>query len=103
MRPVNLIPKEERRSESLFAGRSGGGVYVVLGVLAAAVFAALAIVLTSNGITDRKDKLAKLDRKQATAEAAATALRPYGNFVDLQKQRVETVSRSSTLPSTGVE
>jgi Tfp pilus assembly protein PilN len=91
VRPVNLIPKEERRSESPFAGRSGGGVYVVLGVLGAAVLAVLAVVLTSNGITDRKDKLAELKRKQATAETAAAALRPYGTFVDLQKKRVETV------------
>jgi Tfp pilus assembly protein PilN len=91
VRPVNLIPKEERRSESPFAGRSGGGVYVVLGVLATAVIAVLAVVLTSNGITDRKDKVAELKRKQATAETAAAALRPYGTFVDLQQKRVETV------------
>jgi Tfp pilus assembly protein PilN len=91
VRPVNLIPKEERRSESAFAGRSGGAVYAVLGLLAAAVLAVLAVVLTSNGITDRKDKLAELKRKQATAETAAAALRPYGTFVDLQKKRVETV------------
>lgn len=91
MRPVNLIPKEERRSESPFAGRSGGGVYAVLGGLGAAVLAVLVVVLTSNGITDRKDKVAELKRKQATAETAAAALRPYGTFVDLQKARVETV------------
>lgn len=91
MRPVNLIPKEERRSDSAFAGRSGGAVYIVLGVLAACVVAVLAVVLTSNGVTDRKDEVADLKRKQATAETKATALRPYGTFVDLQQKRLETV------------
>jgi Tfp pilus assembly protein PilN len=92
LRPVNLIPKEERRGERSLGGRSGGAVYAVLGLLGAAVIAVLLLVLTSNSIIDRKDRVADLTKKQATAETEAEALQPYDNFVQLQTKRMETVN-----------
>lgn len=94
MRPVNLIPKEQRRRGRAGAGpaaRAGIAVYVMLGGLALAVIAAGAIVFTSNRITDRRDSIAKLKREQSSAQAAATALQPYGSFAEMQRERVATI------------
>jgi Tfp pilus assembly protein PilN len=96
LRPVNLIPADQRRGgRRVGAGRLGPGgiaVYGLLGVLAIAVIGMGVLVLTSNRINDQKSKVAALGQDQASAKAAADALRPYGNFAQLQQARVETVN-----------
>jgi Tfp pilus assembly protein PilN len=90
MRPVNLIPKDQRRS---LPGTGGAGLptYVFLGALATAVLVVLALVITSNQINDRKGRVGELEARAARAEAAATALAPYGNFARLEEARIATV------------
>jgi Tfp pilus assembly protein PilN len=96
LRAVNLIPADQRRGgRRVGVGSPGPGglaVYGLLGVLAVAVVAVAALVLTSNRVNDRKSTVAALERDQATAKTAADALRPYGNFAQLQRQRVETIN-----------
>jgi Tfp pilus assembly protein PilN len=92
VRPVNLIPKEQRRA----APGAGGSreqliTYSFLGVLAVAFVVVLAAVLTTNQINDRKDKVTKLEKQAAESERAAQALRPYGSFARLQQTRVDTI------------
>jgi Tfp pilus assembly protein PilN len=93
MRPVNLIPSEQRRGRGP-SGRpatANVAVYGVLAVLALAVVGVAAYVLTENKVTQKKDEVATLNRDAARAQMAADALRPYGQFADMQQARVETI------------
>lgn len=90
MRPVNLIPVEERGGER--AGRGGIASHVLLGGLAALLLAVVAVVLTGNSIADRKTERTKLEREKATAEAQLAKLGSYTQFKDIQVRREATVS-----------
>jgi Tfp pilus assembly protein PilN len=90
MRPVNLIPAEERRGDAAPL-RAGIASYVVLGVLTAALLAVVAIVLTGNSITEKKAQIASLQQRQTQAEAHAAELAPYNDFASVSQSRVETV------------
>jgi Tfp pilus assembly protein PilN len=91
MRPVNLIPQEERRGEHA-AMRSGPLVYIAVGVLVAALAGVTALVLTDNQISERKAEAAQLRREDATEKARASRLSAYIAFRDLHDQRVATVT-----------
>jgi len=93
MKAVNLIPPEEQRGGAGGAGRSGGAVYVLLGVLGALVLAVVVYVLTANAITDRKAEVTRVTNEAAAAQAQATALRPYRDFAQLRQKRVTTVAQ----------
>ena len=93
MRAINLIPVEQRRG----AGRGGGGktsvgVYAVLGGLGAAVVCVLAFVLLSNSINEKNEKLADLEAQAQGEKQVADALRPYGQFADMQRARHQQIS-----------
>jgi Tfp pilus assembly protein PilN len=93
VRPVNLIPLEQRRAAR---GQGGLGISLAtrafLGVLALAVLAVFSLVLISNQVNSKKSALADLSHKQQAAEAEGNALRPYGEFVKLQQARTSTVT-----------
>jgi len=91
VRAVNLIPADERRGGAGGSGRSGGAVYVLLGVLAVAVLAVSAYVLTGNSVNDKTAELASASAKADSAEQQAAALKPYAEFAKLEQQRVATV------------
>jgi Tfp pilus assembly protein PilN len=92
VRAVNLIPAEHRRATSA-AGRSGGVVYVVLGVLAVAVLLAAAYAVTGKQISDRKADADRLNAEAQAAEARAAQLGPYEQFASLSRERVATVTK----------
>jgi Tfp pilus assembly protein PilN len=93
VRPVNLIPADQRRSAR---GEGGAGISLAtrafLGVLALAVLLVGSLVLISNQVNSKQSELADLSRKKEAASAAGNALRPYGNFVKLQQARTGTVT-----------
>lgn len=91
MRPLNLIPPEERRGEGAPL-RVGVLSYAIVGVLAAALVAVVALVLTSNDINANKTKLASLQARQAAAQEAAAKLAPYNDFASLTTSRNATVT-----------
>lgn len=91
MRPVNLIPPDQRRGASA-ATRTGALPYVLLGALAVALVAVTALVLTSNQIEDRRAEKAELVVQEAEASARAEALAPYAEFAALSKAREQTVT-----------
>src|SRR5919109_1500866 len=90
MRPVNLIPPEERRGQKAPA-RTGPFPYMIVAVLAAALIAATGIVLTSNQISDRKAEKASLEGQFAEAQAQAKRVQSFANFAALQEARQQTV------------
>lgn len=92
MRAVNLIPVEERRGGAGAPGRSGAGVYVLLGVLGALVLAVAAYALSVNAINQRKAELARVSEQADAVEAQARALKPYRDFATLRQKRIETVT-----------
>jgi Tfp pilus assembly protein PilN len=93
VKPVNLIPVEQRRA---LRGQGGLGISLatrgLLGVLALAVVAVGSLVLISNQVNSKKSEIADLTHKQEVASAASNALRPYGDFVKLQQARTGTVT-----------
>src|SRR6266540_6888994 len=91
MRPVNLIPPEERRGERA-AARTGPTPYVIVAVLAVALIAVTMIAMTNNKISDRKAEKASLESQVATAQAEASRLKAFADFASLQQTRQTTVA-----------
>lgn len=91
MRPVNLIPPEERRGDRAPL-RTGAVPYMLVGVLAGALLGVGAVAFTGKQIDDRKAERASLEARQAEAGARATALAPYARFAELSEARRATVT-----------
>jgi Tfp pilus assembly protein PilN len=91
MRPVNLIPPEERRGEH-GPTRTGPLPYLLVGALVAVLVAVTALVITDNQVSDRKSEVAQLKREDAVAIARGERLAPYTQFQVLREQRAATVS-----------
>lgn len=89
MRPVNLLPADLRPSRPT-GGRSGSA-YLVVGALATALVAALALVVFSNQVSSRQDELAKLQQEAASARADAGPLAPFGEFAQVKATRIASV------------
>ena len=97
MRPINLIPLEQRRGAARTpGGRAGIGVYALLGGLGAAVVCVLAFVLLSNSINSKTEKLADVQAQAQNEKQVADALRPYGQFADMQRARHQQISQLTT-------
>ncbi|MGH2965394.1 MAG: hypothetical protein ACRDMH_08435 [Solirubrobacterales bacterium] len=91
MRPVNLIPPEERRGERA-PMRTGPLAYVVVAVLAVGLVAVTLTVVASNQVSDRKAEKASLESQVAEAQAAATQVQSFADFASVQQTREATVS-----------
>jgi Tfp pilus assembly protein PilN len=91
MRPVNLIPPEDRRG-STAPLRTGPLPYVLLGALVALLAGVTALVTVGNQISEREGEVAKLEREDAQAAAKAQRLAAYTEFRAMSEQRVATVS-----------
>jgi Tfp pilus assembly protein PilN len=93
VRPINLIPAEQRRGASRGPrARSSVAAYVVLGALGAAVVCVLAVVMTSNQINSKTEDLAGIQSESQQEKQVADALRPYGQFADMQRARMAQIT-----------
>ena len=90
MKAVNLIPKELRGASA--PGRTGVGVYVALGVLAAAVVLVTAWGLASRSVTQKQNEVTRVTNEATLAEQRAGELEPYKRFADVRQKRSTTVS-----------
>ena len=91
MRPVNLIPPEERRGERSQL-RTGALAYVIVAGLAIAVAGVSALVVTGNSINERKAEVAQLEAREAAVRAEAESLRAYADFASVSESRAQTVT-----------
>jgi Tfp pilus assembly protein PilN len=91
MRPVNLIPAEDRHGQNAPL-RTGPVAYIVIGALVLALAGVTMLVLTDNKVADTKSELAQVKREDAAAKARAESLASYTQFAALHEQRVETIS-----------
>jgi len=89
MRPVNLIPPEQRRDRGV--SRTGPLAYIVVGALVALLAGVVLIVLSSNQISESETELTTLNAQKAAAEARAQRLAPYAKFQQVEQQRTTTV------------
>ncbi len=90
MRPVNLIPAEER-SDAKRPMRGGPLAYIVLGALLAALGAVTLLVVTDNQISSSKTELAELQAQTSSTEARANRLAAYTQLHTISAQRKETI------------
>lgn len=95
MRPVNLIPQEDRRGGKAPL-RTGPLPYAIVAFLLLAVGVVTLLVLTGNKIADRKAEAASLQSQVDATQARADQLSTYTNFADLQQARQETVASLAT-------
>jgi Tfp pilus assembly protein PilN len=90
MRPVNLLPPEERRGGHA-PMRTGAMPYVVLGALVLLLVGIVAVVLTGNEVTERENEVTTLKRENARESVRADRLAAYTQFHNLQEQRLATI------------
>jgi Tfp pilus assembly protein PilN len=90
MRPVNLLPQEQRRRTP----REGGGkaAHAVVGVLAVLLAMVAAYILTSNTVTEREDKAAAASAEADRLEAEAAARANYSDFAEIAQTRLGSVA-----------
>src|SRR5215216_2921202 len=91
MRPVNLMPPEDRGG-SRTPLRTGVVPYVLLGALALGLLGIVALTLTGKEISDNKAEKQSLERELAEATARADSLRAFSDFATVQEQRTATVA-----------
>jgi Tfp pilus assembly protein PilN len=99
VRAVNLLPTDLRGASSRATAErgagpeatGGAGAFVVLGVLAACVAGAAGYVLTQNTIKQRTADLAEVSARQQALQAQATQLKPFADYDQMAKARVQTV------------
>lgn len=91
MRPVNLIPVEDRHGDERPL-RTGPVAYILLGALVLALAGVTMLVLTNNKISDRKSELVQVQREDAAEKVRAESLASYTQFAALHEQRVQTIA-----------
>jgi Tfp pilus assembly protein PilN len=91
MRPVNLIPPEERPGGRKPL-RSGPVAYILVGALALAVIAIVALLVTEGKVNDRKAEVTQLEAEQTTLTAKAQSLAAYTQFADAHEARLATIT-----------
>lgn len=90
MRPVNLIPPEQR-SDGHKPMKGGPLAYIVIGAMVAALLGVTLLVVTDNQISESKAEVAELQREQAAVQVRANTLAAYTQFHSVQEQRVATI------------
>jgi Tfp pilus assembly protein PilN len=90
VRPVNLIPPEQRSGRHK-PMKGGPLAYIVIGAMVAALLGLTLLVVTDNQISESKKEIAQLQREQVTIEARADKLAAYTQFHSVREQRVATV------------
>jgi Tfp pilus assembly protein PilN len=91
MRPVNLIPSDERRGDRT-PMRTGAFSYVLIGGLALALLAMIGLAFTGKQVSDRKNEVAKLQVEEQQATARAQSLQAFADFRTVQQTRSDTVA-----------
>ena len=91
MRPVNLIPPEDRRGDRAPL-RSGPLSYIVIGALAVVLLGVTLMVITSNDVSDKEAQVEQLEAERDAATAEAQKLAPFTQFASLREEREATIA-----------
>ena len=90
MRPVNLLPQDQRRRPG--GEGAGKGAYIVCGVLALMLAMVAAYVLTANSLTEHENQAAAVRAEADRLEAEVAAQANYTDFADIAQQRLTSVA-----------
>jgi Tfp pilus assembly protein PilN len=90
VRPVNLIPEDERRGGSA-PGRVGPLSYFIVGGLALVLVGVCAVVLLGNSVEDKQAEIEELEAQAIETEARAESLAPYVSFQEMRDSRSATI------------
>jgi Tfp pilus assembly protein PilN len=93
MRAVNLIPVDQRGGGGLAAGRSQGGAYAVLALVAVLALFTFLYGSARHAISSRRAQAASIAAQTQQAQALAAQLTAYTSFLSLREQRVQAVSQ----------
>lgn len=91
MRPVNLIPPEDRRGDHSEL-RTGAFTYLLVGGLAALLLGIIAVAFTSKQVSDRESEKQELEATLEEETARAESLRSFADFRAVQETRTATVA-----------
>jgi Tfp pilus assembly protein PilN len=90
VRPVNLIPQEERATAG-GTGASGVAGYVIIGFLVLAIAVVAYITSLGNKIDEHKADIASLQGQVEQSQARASALQPYVELATVRQARTVTI------------
>jgi Tfp pilus assembly protein PilN len=90
MRPVNLIPAEERGAGA--PTRTGPIAYLIVGGLVAVLAGVAFLVTTGNTIAEREAEVERLEAEEASARARADSMSAFAEFAAIEQDRTETVA-----------
>jgi Tfp pilus assembly protein PilN len=90
VRPVNLIPPEERRGRAATGSRHMAA-YAVIGVLALVLVAVVAITIFDNKASDSQAKLNSLQSEVDSAQAQASSFSSFTSFQQVHDERLATI------------
>jgi Tfp pilus assembly protein PilN len=91
MRPVNLIPPDERRGDAAPL-RTGPLVYVLIAGLGLLLLCIVAVTLTGKQVSDRTAQKATAEQQLTAATARANSVKAFTDFRTVQEQRAATVA-----------
>lgn len=90
MRPVNLVPLDERRG--IAAGnRRNLGAYAIIGALVLVLAAVSAITIFDKNASDRQIELDSLQSQVDAAKAEAVSLNAFTSFQTIHDERIATI------------
>jgi Tfp pilus assembly protein PilN len=90
MRPVNLIPQDQRRRTPREG--SGKGAHLLLGVLAVLLAMAVVYVLTANTVTERQNQTEEARLEADRLEAKAADKLNFTDFAQVAQRRIASVA-----------
>jgi Tfp pilus assembly protein PilN len=91
MRPVNLIPPDERRGDAAPL-RTGALIYVLIAGLGLLLLGIVAVALSGKQISDRQSQKANLEQQLTAATARANSVKAFTDFRTVQANRAATVA-----------
>jgi Tfp pilus assembly protein PilN len=90
MKPVNLVPQDQRRRTP--SEGSGKGAHAVLGILAVLLGMAVAYVLTANSITEKESQAEQARIEADQLEAQAATKNSFTGFAEIAQTRAASVA-----------
>jgi Tfp pilus assembly protein PilN len=91
VRAINLIPAERRTGGSVGLGRSGGGAYVLLGLVAVLALLVFLYSSASRQVKSRNAQAAKITAEAERAQSYAGQLSRYNGLIAESQARTRTV------------